>query len=73
MIAGFHNLWQPGSPAARKWREIEKMKRKWRWNEEMERWIGCEANVSGRTALIPALGLEMKELSFPPNPTGMPP
>ena len=28
---------QPGSRAARKWRENEKMKRKWRENEEMER------------------------------------
>ena len=27
---GLHNLLQPGSQAARKWRENEKMKRKWR-------------------------------------------
>ena len=34
---GLHNLWQPGSRAARKWTENEKMKRKWRENEERER------------------------------------
>ena len=27
-------------------------------------WIGCEATVSSRTALIPALGLEMKDWSW---------
>ena len=32
-----HKLWQPGSLAARKWRENEEMRRKWRENEEMER------------------------------------
>ena len=40
---GSHNLLQPGSRAARKWRENEIMKRgngKWRENEEMERdWL----------------------------------
>ena len=30
-------MWQPGSLAARKWRENEKIKRKWRKNEKMER------------------------------------
>ena len=30
-------MWQPGSRAARKWRENEKMKRKWRENGDMER------------------------------------
>ena len=30
-----HKLWQPGSLAARKWRENEEMNRKWRENEEM--------------------------------------
>ena len=35
--AGLHKLWQPGSLAARKWRENEEMRRKWRENEEMER------------------------------------
>ena len=32
-------MWQPGSRAAGKWKENEKMKRKWREgeNEEMER------------------------------------
>ena len=30
-------MWQPGSRAARKWRENEIMKRKWRENEEIER------------------------------------
>ena len=35
--AQLHNLWQPGSLAAKKWRENEKIKRKWRENEEMER------------------------------------
>ena len=34
---GLHNLLQPSSRVARKWRENEKMKRKWRENEEMER------------------------------------
>ena len=34
---GSHKLWQPGSLAARKWRENEKIKRKWRENEEMDR------------------------------------
>ena len=34
---GLHNLLQPGSQAARKWRENERMKRKWRENEEIER------------------------------------
>ena len=34
---GLNKLWQPGSLAARKWRENKKMKRKWRENEEMER------------------------------------
>ena len=37
IYAGLHKLWQPGSLAARKWREKEKIKRKWRENEEMER------------------------------------
>ena len=36
-ISGLHNLGQPGSRAARKWSENEKMKRKWRENEEMEK------------------------------------
>ena len=36
-LSGLHNLLQPGSRAARKWRENEKIKRKWRKNEEMER------------------------------------
>ena len=35
--AGLHNLWQPGSRAAKKWRDKEKMKRKWKENEELER------------------------------------
>ena len=35
--SGLHKLWQPGSLAARKWRENEKMRRKWRENKEMER------------------------------------
>ena len=38
--SGLHNLWQPGSQAARKWRENEKMKREnenWREKEEMEK------------------------------------
>ena len=35
--SGLHKLWQPGSVAARKWRENEKMKRKWRENKKMER------------------------------------
>ena len=30
VCAGLHNLWLPGSRAARKWRENKKMKRKWR-------------------------------------------
>ena len=34
--AGLHYLRQPGSRAARKWRENEIMKSKWRENEEME-------------------------------------
>ena len=34
---GCTNLLQPGSRAARKWRENEEMKRKWRENEEMKR------------------------------------
>ena len=33
---GLHKLWQPGSVAARKCRENEKMKSKWRENEEMD-------------------------------------
>ena len=36
-LAGLHKLLQPGSLAARKWRENEEMRRKWRENEEMER------------------------------------
>jgi hypothetical protein len=36
-VAHIVAAWQPGSLAARKWRENEKMKRKWRDNEEMER------------------------------------
>ena len=36
--AQLHNLWQPGSLSATKWRENEKIKRKWRENEEMERY-----------------------------------
>ena len=36
-VAQIVAAWQPGSLAARKWRENEKMKRKWRDNEEMER------------------------------------
>ena len=40
---GLYNWWQPGSPAARKWRENEKMKRKRRECEEVERkWRGNE-------------------------------
>ena len=35
-VPGLHKLWQPGSLAARKLRENDKMKRKWRKNEEME-------------------------------------
>ena len=38
-ITGLHELLQPCSWAARKWRENEEMKRKWRENEEMEREI----------------------------------
>ena len=34
---GCHNPLQPGSRAARKWRENEEMERKWRENEEMKR------------------------------------
>ena len=34
---GLHNLLQPSSRVARKWRENEKMKRKRRENEEMEK------------------------------------
>ena len=42
MLSGLHNLWQPGSWAARKWRENGKIKRKWRENEEMVRKWGNE-------------------------------
>ena len=39
-LAGLHKLWQPGSLAARKWRENEEIRRKWRENVEMERdWL----------------------------------
>ena len=37
LSSGLHKLWQPGSLAARKWREEEKIKRKWRENKEMKR------------------------------------
>ena len=37
LVPGLHNLWQPCSRAAIKWRENEKMKRKWKESEEMER------------------------------------
>ena len=44
---GSHKLWQPGSLAARKWRENENIKRKWRENEEMDRKWREHAEMEG--------------------------
>ena len=47
VVAGLHNSRQPGSQAARKWRENEKNRRKWKEHEEIERFtLYIFANVT---------------------------
>ena len=75
MMTGLHNLLQPGSWAARKWRENEKMKGKCRENEEMGRKIFLHISKIAaccRKMLITEFLLQMSQKTYQSAPQVVP-